>query len=231
MYRLVVFDLDKTLCPLGKGIADENLTMLRALEKTGVRIAICSGKPTYYLCGLMRQVGLERPVLVGENGAVIQFGVDLPPREYEVLPYSQAAKESIRLMRDTLERELPGMWYQPNVTGLTPFPKDEAEFARLTACVERMRPRMKDVLIYLHCDCYDITPCGVTKASGLARLCELLGVTPGETIAVGDDVNDYPMFSFAGLALGVNVKEPERVAQNFASTGEMLSYLLEMQKK
>ena len=228
MYRLVVFDLDKTLCPLGKGITDENLAMLRALEKTGVRIAICSGKPTYYLCGLMRQVGLERPVLVGENGAVIQFGVDLPPREYEVLSYSQAAKDSIRRMRETLERELPGMWYQPNVTGLTPFPRDEAEFARLTACVERMRPQMKDVEIYLHCDCYDITPCVITKASGLVRLGELLGISPEETIAVGDGVNDYPMFDYAGLALGVNVEDETRVSRNFASTGEMLRGLLEM---
>ena len=112
MYRLVVFDLDKTLCPLGKGIADENLAMLRALEKTGVRIAICSGKPTYYLCGLMRQVGLERPVLVGENGAVIQFGVDLPPREYEVL------REFIRLAFEHYMTEHKATFYA-NEIGLS----------------------------------------------------------------------------------------------------------------
>jgi len=230
MYKLIVFDLDKTLCELGRGIAPENLTLLRQLEDTGARIAICSGKPTYYLCGFMRQAELRRPVLVGENGAVIQFGVDLPPKDYFILPYSDAAKRSIRLMRSVLEEKIPGMWYQPNVTGLTPFPRDDDEFDRLTACIEQMRPQLEDVFIYRHCDCYDITPCGVTKKSGLARLGDLLNITPEETAAVGDGVNDYPMFEYAGLALGVKVQEERRVDRNFKEIGEALRFLLELQK-
>ena len=228
MNKLVVFDLDNTLCAPGRGVTQENLRLLRKLEEKGARIAICSGKPTYYLCGFMRQVGLERPVLVGENGTVIQFGVDLPPQAYYVLPYSAAAGRSIRMLREALDKELPDMWYQPNVTGLTPFPKDKAQFDALTACVERMRPQMEDVLIYLHADCYDITPCGVTKKSGLAYLGSLLGIAPEETVCIGDGVNDYPMFEYAGLALGVNVKDSERVNRNFTDVGDAMRYLLKM---
>ena len=69
MYKLIVFDLDGTLAALGKGIAPQSIAALRRLEDAGARIAICSGKPTYYLCGLMRQVELRAPVIVGENGA------------------------------------------------------------------------------------------------------------------------------------------------------------------
>lgn len=86
MYKLIVFDLDGTLAPHGKGMLPENLEKLKALEQKNVRIAICSGKPTYYLCGFMRQIGLEKPILVGENGAVIQFGVALPPRDFTSPP-------------------------------------------------------------------------------------------------------------------------------------------------
>ena len=78
MIRLAVFDLDGTLAPLGKPVAPETVALLHQLENTGVRIALCSGKPTYYLCGFARQLGLADPILVGENGAVIQLGVDLP---------------------------------------------------------------------------------------------------------------------------------------------------------
>ena len=102
MIKLVVFDLDGTLAELGQGVTPENLALLKKLEATGVRIAICSGKPTYYLCGFMRQLGLRAPILVGENGAVIQLGVDLPPKEYYVAPYSSGAKRSLRLIRDAL---------------------------------------------------------------------------------------------------------------------------------
>ena len=67
--KLIVFDLDRTLADIGAGILPADIEALKALERKGARIAICSGKPTYYLCGFMRQVGLEQPILVGENGA------------------------------------------------------------------------------------------------------------------------------------------------------------------
>ena len=77
--RLAALDLDGTLAPVGRGIAPQTVRMLRELEARGVRIALCSGKPVYYLCGLLRQVELRRPLLLGENGAVFQEGIDLPP--------------------------------------------------------------------------------------------------------------------------------------------------------
>ncbi|MBR3796617.1 MAG: HAD family phosphatase [Clostridia bacterium] len=227
VYKLIVFDLDGTLAALGKGILPQDLALLRRLEEAGARIAICSGKPTYYLCGLMRQVGLSAPVLVGENGAVIQLGVDLPPKDYFVAPYSDAAKCSIRLLRDALERGVPGMWYQPNEVGLTPFPRSDAEFDAVQRVIDTLAPELRDVIIYRHCDSFDITPEGITKSSGLARLGALLGVAPEETIAVGDGVNDYPMFEYAGLSVGVNVKDEGRVDVNFASAHEALCFLME----
>ena len=226
MVKLIVFDLDGTLAALGRGIEPENLKKLRTLEDAGARIAICSGKPTYYLCGFMRQVGLKAPVLVGENGAVIQMGVDLPPKDYFVAPYSEAAKRSIRLLREKIEQTVPGMWYQPNEVGLTPFPRNEAEFAAVQGCIDALADELSDVIVYRHCDSFDITPEGITKRSGLERLGALLGISAGETIAVGDGVNDYPMFEYAGHAVGVSVKDASRVDVNFGTASEALSYLL-----
>ena len=225
MYKLLVFDLDGTLAALGKGIRQTDLDTLRRLEAQGVRIALCSGKPTYYLCGLMRQAELRAPILVGENGAVIQFGVDLPPRDYFVAPYSEGAKHSIRLLREEIERAVPGMWYQPNEVGLTPFPKSEAEFDAVQRCIDELSPQLEDVIVYRHCDSFDITPDGITKKSGLARLGALLGISAEETACVGDGVNDYPMFEYAGLAVGVRVKDETKVDRNFDSIGEALAFL------
>jgi len=231
MIKLIVFDLDGTLAALGKGIEPQNLALLRALEEAGARVAICSGKPTYYLCGFMRQVGLKVPILVGENGAVIQMGVDLPPREYFVAPYSDAAKRSIRLLRGRIEEAVPGMWYQPNEVGLTPFPRNDAEFDAVQGVIDALKAEIADVIVYRHCDSFDITPEGITKKSGLARLGKLLGISAEETVAVGDGVNDYPMFEYAGHSVGVNVKAASRVDVNFTGIGEALQYLLKIMKK
>ena len=229
--KLIVFDLDGTLAALGKGIETENLKLLERLEESGARIAICSGKPTYYLCGFMRQVGLKKPILVGENGAVIQMGVDLPPAEYHVAPYSEGAKRSIRMLREAIERAVPGMWYQPNEVGLTPFPRNDAEFAAVQGVIDALADKICDVIVYRHCDSFDITPVGITKKSGLERIGVLLGVAAEETVAVGDGVNDYPMFEYAGHAVGIRVKDEGRVDVNFGTAKEALSYLLDRVEK
>lgn len=38
MFKLIVFDLDKTLADLGKGMSARNTAKLRRLEKSGARL-------------------------------------------------------------------------------------------------------------------------------------------------------------------------------------------------
>lgn len=226
MIKLVVFDLDSTLAELGKGIIPEDLKILHELEKTGVQIAICSGKPVGYLCGFMRQTEIRKPILIGENGAMIQFGVDLPPKQYYILPHSKEAKMTIRFLREKIEDVLPNIWFQANEVGLTPFPVTEEEFQLLEQCFSEYKAQIRDVTIYRHIDSFDITPNGITKYDGLQYLGKILGIHPEEVIAVGDGVNDYPMFAYAGYSVGVHVKETEKVNRNFATSTEALNYLL-----
>ncbi|MGI6109391.1 MAG: Cof-type HAD-IIB family hydrolase [Eubacteriaceae bacterium] len=44
---------------------------------------------------------------------------------------------------------------------------------------------------------------GVNKGAGLVRLADMLGVDPGDTIAIGDNFNDLSMIRDAGLGVGV----------------------------
>ena len=56
----------------------------------------------------------------------------------------------------------------------------------------------------------------------------MLGLEAKDVIAVGDGINDYPMFEYAGLALGINVAEEERVDKNFPTITEALKYILQI---
>lgn len=225
MTKLIVFDLDNTLAKIGKGIGAADIELLKQIEEKGIAIAIASGKPVNYLCGFIRQVGLEHPILMGENGAVIQFDVDLPPKQYYKLPYSELAKKTISFMREKIEERIPDMWYQSNEVGLTPFPKSEEEFNIIEKILKENKNQLQDVVVYRHVDSFDITPMGIDKKRGLEYLGKLLNILPEETIAVGDGVNDYPMFEYAGKAIGVNVKEPDKVDENFSSVTKMLEYI------
>lgn len=59
----------------------------------------------------------------------------------------------------------------------------------------------------------DIMCKGVSKAMGVARLQEFLGISREETIAFGDYFNDLEMFEQAGMAIAVSSGHPEVISR------------------
>ena len=223
--RCIVFDLDSTLCAIGKEILPETIEMLKALEDKGNRICISSGKPTYYLVGMFRQVGLKNPIFICENGGVIQFGVDLPPREYHVTTKLKSVVSRLKELRSQMEERFgDNIWYQPNEIELTAFPRDERLFDEIEQFI--LSKAVEDIIVYRQIDCFDIIPKDVSKRGGLERLGNLLGLENEDFIAVGDGVNDYPMFDFAGLSIGINLKDTSKATINFDHINKALKYLL-----
>ena len=68
----------------------------------------------------------------------------------------------------------------------------------------------------------EIAPFGVSKWTGVYRLAEQWGISPEEICAVGDDVNDIPMITAAGLgvAMGNAVDEVKAAADRIAPTND-----------
>ncbi len=55
----------------------------------------------------------------------------------------------------------------------------------------------------------ELLPAAATKANGLRWLCQHYGITPEQTIAVGDHLNDLDMIEFAGLGVAMGNAQPE----------------------
>jgi Cof subfamily protein (haloacid dehalogenase superfamily) len=55
----------------------------------------------------------------------------------------------------------------------------------------------------------DLAPVGVSKASGLAHVCERLGVAAEDVLAIGDGRNDLEMFDWAGRSVAMGQAIPE----------------------
>jgi hydroxymethylpyrimidine pyrophosphatase-like HAD family hydrolase len=55
----------------------------------------------------------------------------------------------------------------------------------------------------------DLAPVGVSKASGLAYVCERLGVAPDGVLAIGDGRNDIEMLEWAGRGVAMGHAIPE----------------------
>ncbi len=227
MHKIIVFDLDGTLAPVGLGTIPENVKKLKELENIGYTIAICSGKPSYYLCGFMRQLELDSPILIGENGATIQFGTALPPQKYLVHPHSAEAKKQIKDMKERIDSLLgEQIWYQPNQVGLTPFPNCEEHFDVISKLIEDNTEQLGELLIYRHCDSFDFSPKNISKYTGLELLSKQLGINASDFIAVGDGVNDVPMFDFSDVSIVIGDKLKYEADLRFATIDEALDHLL-----
>lgn len=227
MHKIITFDLDGTLCPPSKGMTAEDIKKLHELEAAGYKIVICSGKPSYYLCGFMRQIGLRSPILIGENGATIQYGVALPPERYIVHPHSKdikAQREAIRALID--EACGDNVWYQPNELALTPFPKNDPTFDVIQKIIDDNKDALGEFFVYRHKDSFDLSPKNISKHSALCILAREEGVSSKDFIAVGDGINDVPMFEFADISIGVNWKDDFVPSLKFDSVTAALEYLL-----
>lgn len=224
-YKVLLFDLDGTLAPVGGPIPGEIVENLRSLEEQGCRVALISGKPAYYLCGLLRQLGLQSPIIAGENGTVIQVGVDLPPSTFLIPDYPHSTKENIKSLKELIDAACPGMWYQPNIVGLTPFPRNDKEFSTIQAIIDENPQLVDGVDVYRHCDSFDIMPTGLDKKQGALAIARLLEIDAHEMIAVGDGVNDYPMFEAVGCSVGINLPADERIDIHVAGIEEAISVI------
>jgi Cof subfamily protein (haloacid dehalogenase superfamily) len=55
----------------------------------------------------------------------------------------------------------------------------------------------------------DLTPIGVSKASGLSYVVDQLGLEPADVLAIGDGRNDLEMFAWAGRGVAMGQAIPE----------------------
>ena len=71
-------------------------------------------------------------------------------------------------------------------------------------------------------DSVELTPPGVHKGSGVARLCERIGVAQADVVAFGDGLNDVEMLTWAGLgvAMGNADAAVQRIADEVTASND-----------
>ncbi len=229
MIKAAVFDLDNTLAFVGKPILYENIKLLKEIESSGVRIVVSSGKPVYYLIGMFRQVGLNDPVFIGENGCSIAFGTSLPPKTLKTI---KPAAEYFAAREKILSRLYAGFsdkfWLQPNEIALTVFFKDDDTRNKLHEYFAVNS--FAGVKVYEHCDSFDVLPVNIDKKTGLEKLFRELNIEKHEAVAVGDGANDLPMMEFCKYSIGVYAMDKNLTSYHFDDIREGLELILGMVK-
>ena len=80
--------------------------------------------------------------------------------------------------------------------------------------------------MYRHVDSFDITPKVINKGNGVAYLADLLQIEKKDIIAVGDWLNDVPMFEYADCSISVYNRMDYQADYAFDTIEEALQYMI-----
>jgi HAD superfamily hydrolase (TIGR01484 family) len=229
----VATDLDGTLLRTDRTVSTRTLSALAALVEWGAVHVLVTGRPARECVDLMAAIGYHGLAVCGQGAQlydadarqlVASATVDIDTAR-EAVARLGAEFGGLRVAVGTAGRDgrllcAPG--FAPP-EGRTVVPDEHSLWA---APVEKVLLRHDNVsadvlataaervcdagLTVMHSDIglVELLPTGVTKATGLARVAEHLGLPPDRVVAFGDMPNDIPMLTWAGHGVAMGNAHP-----------------------
>ncbi|MGG4342321.1 Cof-type HAD-IIB family hydrolase [Paenibacillus lautus] len=209
-YKLIALDLDGTLLTDEKHITEENKKWLRYAVDHGVRVIFSTGRGLQTTKGFWDELGLDSPMVL-LNGAEVWEG---PGR----------LNKRVFIPRDTIRRihaiaTEQGEWYWgysvESLTGdkdWTPemFERDWMKFGIGSNDQQKLAEIKEELLSWGTLEVtrsapsnMEISVKGITKESGVSEVCQMLGFSMPDVIAMGDSDNDVKLLKAAGLGVAM----------------------------
>lgn len=209
-YKLIALDLDGTLLTDEKIITEETKKWLRYAVDHGVKVMFSTGRGLQNTKGFWDELGLDSPMVL-LNGAEVWEG---PGR----------LKRRVFLPRDTVRHMHAiaaerGEWYWgysvESLTGdrdWTPemFERDWMKFGIGSNDQQKLAEIKEELLSWGTLEVtrsapinMEISVKGITKESGVQGVCQMLGLSMSDVIAMGDSDNDKKLLKAAGLGVAM----------------------------
>ena len=229
-YKLLALDLDGTILDMSLNLDPRDVEALNSMVRAGVNVIPCTGRPFPGALPWVKRLGLPGPVICYQGAEVraldgsvmLDHGVT-HELAMEVVHYAEARDLHVQAYRDDeliVPRDRPEAHQYANHAGMkihvvgdldaamgatTPKLVIVAEPATLEALLPEARARWAGRLNVATSipSFLEFTSVGSDKASALAFLCEKLGITQQESVAVGDGRNDASMLAWAGLGVAI----------------------------
>jgi HAD superfamily hydrolase (TIGR01484 family) len=225
--KLLIFDIDGTLCNINQPIPSYLLEMLQEVSKEH-QVVLASGKPFGYIAGLIRQLGLRNCMAIGENGGTIMYSATFPPTSYYQIEVSDVVQKIFFEIKQQYSKKFAQtIWFQPNDVNLTVFPLDIENIEQIHGFAKQFE--CDEINTYYHRDSVDFTPKGFDKGIAVDILLEKLGFNRSELYVFGDGSNDLPMLLKTENSFLINTKlygfEPKEYFSDYDALAQFLKNL------
>ncbi len=233
----------QTHAEVSEAVADA----VRRAREAGAHVVLASGRSPHGMVPVADMLGLDDPadpvwVVASNGGGVFRY----PPMDI-VHEHTFDARPAVMAVLEAHPNALVGVeergvGYRVN----KPFPAGELSGDMIETPLEQIvaEPVSRVIIrdpeataddfvelagrLGLHGTDYvvgwtawmDLSPVGVSKASGLQHVCDELGVDAQDALAIGDGRNDLEMFAWAGrsVAMGQAIDEVRQAADDVTAT-------------
>ena len=214
-------------------IAPETLEAIRALQRRGISTAIASGRMLHILPDELRELGFDYFILSNGAYVADSQGRVVSQESVEADVVEAFSREMIRrglafdiryvdgMVQGNPDRDvreaMQAFWAKQKVKFKPP--KNFQWHVRpgvgqlpisFGACIpEKLQPELApmfprlDFLPVFEGPMCDVNPKGISKATGIRRICGLMGISMEQVIAFGDDRNDLEMVAEAGIGVAM----------------------------
>lgn len=197
-FKLIAFDMDSTLINIEcvDEIAD---AVGRKAEVAAITEAAMRGEITDYKDSLRRRVALLRGVTVADMERVLTERLQLNPGAATLVQACKAAGLKVLLVSG-------GFTYFANVVR----DKLGIDFVRANVLEIASGPNCGELTGRMVAQPWGDICDGAEKRRTVLEVASLLGIEPGQCIAMGDGANDLPMMGVAGLSVAYHAKPAVR---------------------
>lgn len=231
--RLIAVDLDGTLLTSEGVVAPEGSQLLKTAAHNGVHVILATGRDIYSVRDLCASLEINNPVIC-TDGAQVYESISGPiltsvsfPREIG-LEIAKLADDNRWELSTTVEavtywRQRPGQALGPLLPGRVVVANNSDavtdDLARILVtdleavkniqvlCETKFSERCR-IEIYHdldgEIDGLGIIPPGVNKGNALDSVLHHLRINQSEVMAIGDDLNDMPMFDHARISVAMS---------------------------
>lgn len=229
-YKILALDLDDTVLTCEKKITPKNKKWIKRAHEAGVIVIISTGRGYHNIKHIREELGLNTPM-------VLVNGAEAWDESGNIIKRNYISKKDLLLLYELTNRFDADFWaYGDDV------------FVRKLGWIQDMLEQRWTQFVIRHENAnvlrdisysieqvannleitsssainVEFTKKGVTKASGLQIICEHLGFTMQDVMAIGDNYNDMHLIKQAGLgvSMGNGVKALKDISDDITGTNE-----------
>ncbi|HZG61257.1 MAG TPA: Cof-type HAD-IIB family hydrolase [Anoxybacillus sp.] len=236
--KIVFFDIDGTLLDENKELPDSTVQAVQALKDNGVHVAIATGRAPFMFADLRKRLGIDS--YVSFNGQYVVFEGEViyqnPLNRERLHDLKEHAHKNghplVFLDAETMRASMDNHPYIHESMGSLKFTHPELDpfyyenrdiYQALLFC----KPEEEHLYIHEYSEFHfvrwhalstDILPFGGSKAEGIKRMIERLGIKKEDVYAFGDGLNDIEMLSFVGTGVAMgNAREEVKEVADFVT--------------